>query len=76
MSVIKPPQPLRIKPVCLSKSCLLIIMPIDHKAYELSDLLSRLLSLSACLNYRNVTHYFGNLNDQHNCVVKMMSILI
>ena len=23
-------------------------MPIDHKAYELSDLLSRLLSLSAC----------------------------
>ena len=32
----------------LSKSCLLIIMPIDHKAYELSDLLLQLLSLLAC----------------------------
>ena len=48
LSVTKTTQPLRIKPVCLSKSCLLIIMPIDHKAHELSDLLSRLLSLSAC----------------------------
>ena len=48
LSVIKTPQPLRIKPICLSKLCLLIIMTIDHKAYELYDLLLRLLSLLAC----------------------------
>ena len=33
---------------CLSKSCLLIIMPIDRKAYELSDFLLQLLSLLVC----------------------------
>ena len=46
--VTKTPQLLRINPIYLSKSCLLIIMPINHKAYELSDLLLQLLSLSAC----------------------------
>ena len=37
---------------CLAKSCLLIIMPINHEAYELPDLLSRLLSLLACLHLK------------------------
>ena len=35
---------------CLSKSCLLIIMPINHKAHELSDLISTFKPFGLFLN--------------------------
>ena len=40
---------------CLSKLCLLIIMPINHKAYKLSDLPSWLLSLLACFSHDSIS---------------------
>ena len=56
---------------CLSKLCLLIIMPIDHKAYELSDLLMQLLvqvSEPRMLSYFEPTFLYNILRFYSICV--------